>query len=95
MPKDTRLHKAAVEGNINSLKDCLEVDDIDVNCPGANGRTALHRAAGKNRADVVFFLLDKVRSPLNSDSRLQAFFGAMLRSRVVGCHTFTPRHQNA
>ncbi|CAM9191555.1 unnamed protein product [Chrysoparadoxa australica] len=58
MPMDTEFHKSAHKGDIGTVRDMLEgPDPVDVNMPGAMGRTALHRAAGANQVSVIGFLL--------------------------------------
>lgn len=75
MPKDTALHKAAHQGEISTIEELIKSGEIEVNAPGAQDRTALHRACGSNQLEVVQLLLtlgaekDKVdkagRTPLH------------------------------
>ncbi len=63
MPTDTPLHKAANNGDLDKVKECVEgtgaEDKIDVNEAGAAERRAIHRAAGANHMAVVEYLHSK------------------------------------
>ena len=57
MPKDTALHKAAHQGDVNQVEELIKSGEIDVNALGAQDRTALHRACGSNQREVLDLLL--------------------------------------
>ncbi|KAL1519073.1 hypothetical protein AB1Y20_003340 [Prymnesium parvum] len=67
MPMDTALHKAAKDGDIDGIKDCL-ADKIGINEQGAQGRTALHRALGGGFDEASAFLIENGADPMVSDS---------------------------
>jgi len=56
MPGDTELHKAANQGEELDVKDLL--DSVPVDAPGAQGRTALHRALGAGHKGVAEILVE-------------------------------------
>jgi len=57
MPQDTNLHKAAAKGELQAVEELIEQGE-DVNSKGAQNRTALHRAVGKDFEVIVKFLLE-------------------------------------
>ena len=57
-PQDTELHKCAYRGEKGGVLAAL-VDGVDVNAPGAMGRTALHRAVSGQHVAVVRLLLER------------------------------------
>lgn len=59
MPVDTKLHKAANQGDKDAITDILAAGDIDVNAEGAANRTALHRCCGGNHEACAILLLSK------------------------------------
>lgn len=62
MPTDTPLHKAANNGDLDKVKECVEGtgdETIDVNEAGAAERRPIHRAAGSNHLAVVQYLTEK------------------------------------
>ena len=61
MPTDTPLHKAANSGDLITIQEILEESDpeYNVNCAGAGGRRALHRASGSNNLKIVKYLISK------------------------------------
>ncbi|CAM9241815.1 unnamed protein product, partial [Discosporangium mesarthrocarpum] len=59
MPLDTDLHKSAHKGDLQCVKELIEKGCIHVNEPGAQNRTALHRAAGANHLPVIQYLIDQ------------------------------------
>mmetsp|Transcript_66979 Transcript_66979/g.178228 ORF Transcript_66979/g.178228 Transcript_66979/m.178228 type:complete len:261 (-) Transcript_66979:531-1313(-) len=67
MPMDTALHKAAKDGDIDGMKDCLD-DNIGINEQGAQGRTALHRALGGGFHEASVWLMENGADPLIADS---------------------------
>ena len=67
MPMDTDLHKAAKDGDIDAMKDCL-AENIGINEQGAQGRTALHRALGGGFMEASAFLIEKGADPAMVDS---------------------------
>lgn len=58
MPKDGELHKAAYKGDAGECEDLIS-GGADVNEPGAQDRTALHRAVAGKHAHVVKLLISK------------------------------------
>ena len=67
MPMDTELHKAAKDGDIDAMKDCL-ADKVGINDQGAQGRTALHRALGGGFVEAASFLMEQGADPMIADS---------------------------
>jgi ankyrin repeat protein len=55
-------------GDLAGIKDLVENEGADVNAPGANDRTALHRAAGAAQLEVLQYLL-KVGAALDARDR--------------------------
>lgn len=51
------------------MKEEIE-NGIDVNCKGAQDRTALHRACGAGHVDIVHALLDEFRADLGAVDKL-------------------------
>ena len=58
MPKDTALHKAAHQGEVATIEELIKSGEVDVNAPGAQERTALHRACGGNHVECLKVLID-------------------------------------
>ena len=56
MPSDLPLHKFCYKGNTQDAKEEIE-NGVDVNIPGAQQRTPLHKAVGGSHADIVDLLL--------------------------------------
>ena len=50
------FRRAAAAGDLCSVQRLLGDGEIDVNCRGKNGATALHKAAEHGRASVIRFL---------------------------------------
>ena len=46
-------------GDLPALKDLVEDDHVEVNTPGAQNRTALHKAVGKGSFECVEYLVEK------------------------------------
>lgn len=67
MPKDTSLHKSAYKGDMVGVEVALDEEEIKVDAPGAQKRTALMRAAGANHVEIVKFLLSRGASPKQCD----------------------------
>ena len=67
MPMDTDLHKAAKNGDIDEMRDCLDAG-TNINEQGAQGRTALHRALGGGFAEAATFLIERGADLTISDS---------------------------
>lgn len=67
MPLDTALHKSAKDGDV---QECLEAlrSGVAVNAPGAQGRTALHRALGGGFSECARTLIASGADPLISDA---------------------------
>ena len=57
MPQDTELHKVAKDGDTSGVADLLATG-VNINAPGAQGRTALHRALGGGFTECATALLD-------------------------------------
>mmetsp|Transcript_42291 Transcript_42291/g.108880 ORF Transcript_42291/g.108880 Transcript_42291/m.108880 type:complete len:104 (-) Transcript_42291:208-519(-) len=57
MGKDSNLHIAAQEGNLDAVKKLVE-EGADVDSQGQKLYTSLHFAAKNGRADVVEFLVE-------------------------------------
>ena len=74
MPVDNKLHKAAHNGDLETIKKCIEgsveddIDPIDVDDPGAANRRALHRSAGAGHLDITIFLIEKGAKIDNPDN---------------------------
>lgn len=68
MPQDTALHKAANENDKDGVQDEL-AKGTNVDEPGAQGRTALHRALGAGYVDLARFLIVECKAdPLKDDA---------------------------
>lgn len=59
MPVDTKLHKAANQGDKDAITALLDAGEIDVNAEGAANRTALHRCCGGNHEACAKLLLSR------------------------------------
>lgn len=64
---DTALHKAAKDGDVEAIKECL-AEGIEVNQQGAQGRTALHRALGGGFLEACELLMESGADALIADS---------------------------
>ena len=69
MPLDTELHKVAYKGDCSEIEHELSVSGTDVNAPGSQGRTALHRAVCGLHSKAVTLLLEKGADPTQKDRR--------------------------
>jgi len=58
MPKDTPLHKAANQGDVNACKELITSGEVEVNQAGAQDRTALQRAVGGNHIECAKALVE-------------------------------------
>ena len=67
MPMDTPLHKAAKDGDIDEMQDVLKTG-VGINEPGAQGRTALHRALGGGFTAASEFLIEQGADPMINDA---------------------------
>jgi ankyrin repeat protein len=45
-------------GDLGSVEELLEEKSVNINAPGAQNRTALHRAVGKGHDSVTEFLIE-------------------------------------
>ena len=54
--KETSLHQAVSEGNLEAVKFLMECDDIDKEPKNIHGETPFHYAAEKGNIDIVKFL---------------------------------------
>ena len=62
MPADLPIHKYCYKGQRNDAQE--EIDKgVDVNQPGAQKRTPLHKAVGGNQPDIVTILLEAGAKP--------------------------------
>eukprot|EP01083_Nonionella_stella_P137496 418321_1 len=68
MPKDTALHKAAYKGDMVGVEIALNDDNIAIDTPGAQKRTALMRASGANHVEMVKYLLVRGANAKQIDS---------------------------
>ena len=66
MPKDTQLHKAANQGDVEQCRSIVESGEVQVNAPGAQERTPLHRAVGGDHLGCA-----KVLVELGADKGMQ------------------------
>jgi prolyl 4-hydroxylase len=55
----TEAHKAAMEGDLQELKDYVELHEDVVNSRDSNGWTALHEGVRRGNVEVVRFLLER------------------------------------
>jgi len=67
MPSDSELHKCAKDGDTESIKDLLSTG-AEVDKPGAQGRTALHRALGGGFVESAQALLEGGAGPTVCDT---------------------------
>lgn len=75
MPMDGPLHSAADAGDVERLKELLEVrKEIPIDAPGANDRTALHRAVGSGSVAAVKYLLSQGANILAQDRQKRTPF---------------------
>ena len=56
---EQRLHRAAAEGNVASLKEEIVHKGVSVDVLGPDGRTALHYAASNGELAAVAFLIER------------------------------------
>ena len=59
MGKDTKLHKACHQGELPVVQEEVETNAADVNAPGAQERTPLHRAVGINHTEIAKYPVEK------------------------------------
>ena len=52
-PLELVLHKAAAEGDVDTLLNVVKNDKVDVNCENQQKRTALHIACWGKKLDCV------------------------------------------
>eukprot|EP00924_Labyrinthula_sp_SR-Ha-C_P005299 maker-scaffold_1-snap-gene-27.50-mRNA-1 protein AED:0.34 eAED:0.34 QI:242/1/1/1/1/1/2/157/179 len=86
MPTDHPLHKIAARGDIDQFNDNYELDPVDINIEGSQGRTFLHRACAGKHDSMTRLLLEKYKANPNSrDSKgCSPLFHAALQG-AVGC----------
>jgi len=74
----TEAHKAALDGNLNDLKDYVNVHEDSVNARDANGWTPLHEAIRKGDMDITKFLLERGSDANSRTGRPGEFGGSAL-----------------
>lgn len=82
MPKDTQLHKAANQGDVDQCRRIIEEGEVEVNARGAQERTALHRAVGGDHLACAQTLVE-----LGADKSMQDKAGrSPLHWAAIGGH---------
>ncbi len=51
------IHEAAIQGDVNKVKEIIQKEPDEVHAKDTQGRTALHRAAQKGNIEMVEFLI--------------------------------------